>query len=103
MFRRDAAPCEGYDYRLPIASDGLFMNHVASKGEIFVLKEILTAYRVHGSHAKSTNYSSDVLLTHALNEFYFPECCRAIYRRKSKALTPIFAERFDIRYSSAFH
>lgn len=89
MFRRDAAPLEGYDCRLPIASDGLFMNHVASKGKIFILKEVLTAYRVHASHAKSTNYSSDVLLTHALNEFYFPECCKAIYRRKSKALRNI--------------
>ena len=83
MFRRSAAPPEGFDGRLPVASDALFINHVAGKGEIFILKEVLTAYRVHESHARRIGYVADALMVYALNEFYFPEYFKAIYSGRS--------------------
>jgi glycosyltransferase involved in cell wall biosynthesis len=83
MFRRSAAPAEGFDNRLPVASDALFINHVASKGGIFILREVLTAYRVHESHARRIGYVADALVVNALNEFYYPDYFKAIYSGKS--------------------
>ncbi|MBF0232148.1 MAG: glycosyltransferase [Desulfamplus sp.] len=83
MFRRDAAPREGFDLRLPVASDSLFMCHVASKGKIYILKETLTAYRVHNSYAKKIGYIDDSLVSLALCNFFFPEC----YFKTKKALS----------------
>jgi glycosyltransferase involved in cell wall biosynthesis len=89
MFRRNAAPPTGYDIRLPVVSDGHFISHISRKGNIYILKEVLTAYRVHNRTYKQISYTADALVSHALCEFYFPDCGKAIYRRKSKTLRNI--------------
>ncbi|SEH97837.1 Glycosyl transferase family 2 [Pseudomonas asplenii] len=73
MVRADSIPPSGYDNRLPKASDSLFYYHVASKGDIFILKESLTKYRVHESHAARMGYLDDSLVSLALCEYYFPD------------------------------
>lgn len=83
MFRRDAIPKEGFDYRLPVASDSLFMYHVASKGKIYVIKEFLTAYRVHSKQISAKGYFDDSLVSLALSEFFFLECYKSIHKSRS--------------------
>jgi glycosyltransferase involved in cell wall biosynthesis len=84
MFRRAVAPKEGFDLRLPIASDCLFMYHIASKGNIYILKEPLTAYRVHKSHAKKLGFFDDSLVSLALCNFFFPQCYSATQKAISR-------------------
>jgi len=78
MFRKNAAPREGFDFRLPIASDSLFYFHIANKGKIWVIQEYLTSYRVHNSHASKLGYRDDTMVSLALCEYYFPQCLNAI-------------------------
>ncbi|MHA4976595.1 glycosyltransferase family 2 protein [Pseudomonas extremorientalis] len=83
MVRADRIPASGYDYRLPKASDSLFYYHIASKGDIYILKTPLTQYRVHQSHASNMGYLDDSLVSLALCEFYFPGLYTAIKKGKS--------------------
>lgn len=73
MVRADCVPAGGYDYRLPKAADSLFYYHIASKGDLYILKEPLTSYRVHESHASKMGYFDDSLVAMALCEYKFPE------------------------------
>lgn len=83
MFRASLIPEEGFEPRIPIASDSLFMCRVTSFGKIFIIKEELTAYRVHESHARKLGYKLDSILSHAFIEYYFPHCIPQILKRKS--------------------
>lgn len=51
MFRREAAPVEGYDPALPPAEDYWFWFQMALKGRVAVLEETLTDYRIHNASA----------------------------------------------------
>jgi glycosyltransferase involved in cell wall biosynthesis len=83
MFRSEFIPEERYEPRIPVASDALFMCRVVKEKKILIIKEELTAYRVHESHAKKIGYSLDSILTWAFLEFYFPECMGSLIKRKS--------------------
>lgn len=84
MFRAQAIPPEKFESRIHIASDALFMTRLSSKGKIYVLKEVLTAYRVHESHARKKGYELDKALTSAFQEYYYPEWIPSIFIKKSK-------------------
>ena len=83
MFRASSLPEEGFEPRIPIASDSLFMCRVVGNKKIVILKEALTAYRVHDSHAKKIGYKLDSLISRAFIEFYFPHCIPKIIERKA--------------------
>jgi len=78
MYRKKVIPKNGFDYRLPIASDSLFVYHCAKNGKIKIINEVLMAYRVHDSHAQKLGYLDDSFVSLALSEFYFPECLHSI-------------------------
>lgn len=84
MIRADAKPEEGFDFRLPVASDSLFYIRVAEKGRIFVVKKFLMAYRIHQSHAKKLGYRDDTFVSRALAEYYYPNCFFSHQRSKAK-------------------
>ncbi|ENP8446621.1 glycosyltransferase [Vibrio sp. Vb0877] len=83
MFRASLIPEEGFEPRIPVASDSLFMCRVASLGKIYIIKEELTAYRIHDSHARKLGYKLDSILSHAFIEYYFPNCIPMVIKRKS--------------------
>jgi glycosyltransferase involved in cell wall biosynthesis len=78
MFRKDAAPKKGFDFRLPTASDSLFYFHIANQGSIWIIPEYLTSYRIHKSHASKLEYRDDILLSLSLCEYYFSSCLNSI-------------------------
>ncbi|ENM3936458.1 TPA: glycosyltransferase family 2 protein [Vibrio cholerae] len=83
MFRASLIPEEGFEPRIPIASDALFMCRVTNLGKIFIIKEELTAYRIHNSHARKLGYKLDSILSHAFIEYYYPHCIPMIIKQKS--------------------
>ena len=83
MFRASSIPEEGFEPRIPIASDTLFMCRVVGDKKILILQEELTGYRVHQSHAKKMGYKLDSLLSHAFIEYYFPHCIPEVVERKA--------------------
>lgn len=83
MFRAASIPEEGFEPRIPVASDALFMCRIVNEKKIFIIKEELTAYRVHDSHARQIGYKQDSLLTHAFVEHYYPHCIPQLVKRKS--------------------
>ncbi|MCW7754905.1 glycosyltransferase [Desulfobotulus sp. H1] len=85
IFRSKDIPKNGFDYRLPVASDSLFYYHIGSKGKIYVLPDILTCYRIHESHAKNKGYVDDSFVSLALAEFFFPHCYKEIKKARSKS------------------
>jgi glycosyltransferase involved in cell wall biosynthesis len=78
MIRSSDVPNERFDFRLPVASDSLFYYRVTEKGWVYIIKEFLTAYRVHQSHARKIGYSDDWYVSLALVEYYYPNCLDAI-------------------------
>lgn len=84
MIRQSAVPSEGFDYRLPVASDSLFYFRVAEHGKIYIIKEFLTGYRLHNSHARRIGYLDDSFVSLALTEFYYPHCFSAVQKARSK-------------------
>lgn len=78
MIKANAIPEEGFDFRLPVASDSLFYFRVAEKGKIYIIKEYLTSYRIHDSHARRIGYKDDALLCMALTEYHYPNLLSSI-------------------------
>lgn len=83
MFKKEYAPEGGFDYRLPVASDGLFYFHIASKGKIWIIPKFLTSYRVHYSHSKRLGYKDDAMVSITLSEYFFPQCI--CFAKKARA------------------
>ena len=84
MFKKSDSPVGGFDVQLPIASDSLFFYHISSKGPIFIVKEELTAYRLHHSHARKVGYKKDSFISMALCEYYYPKHFREIKKARAK-------------------
>ena len=56
MVRRIATPAEGFDMRLPVASDWFFyINHLINGGTIGYINEVLGGYRMHESNVTSAS------------------------------------------------
>ncbi len=83
MFRASRIPKEFFESRIVTASDSLFMCRIVDNHKVFVIKEELTAYRVHDSHARKIGYKLDSLLSHSFIEYYFPHCIPDIIKRKA--------------------
>lgn len=56
MVRRSATPEEGFDMRLPVASDWFFyINHLINGGTIGYINKVLGGYRMHESNVTSAS------------------------------------------------
>ena len=105
MIKASAIPPERFDFRLPVASDSLFYFRVAEKGNIYIVKEFLTGYRVHESHARKIGYRDDSFVSRALAEYYYPDCLDAIFSSKSAmyySLGRLYVKSADFQKASSF-
>lgn len=78
MVRRDAVPKNGYDFRVPVASDWLFWIEVCAgspNGYVLFLQEVHVRYRKHKDSItlKKHLYFSDNNVTLAIVEAQYPE------------------------------
>lgn len=85
-----------YDVRIPVASDYLFFFKIAMEGNIYVLKDFLTKYRVHYSSSKVLGYDTDFLITLAIIEAQFPFLGKPI--RKAKVIWYYFQMIKSVRH-----
>jgi glycosyltransferase involved in cell wall biosynthesis len=91
MTRRGSSPLDGFDTRLPIASDWLYwIECLDSNTEIHYIDKILGRYRRHGGNitgnsGRQVNFRAltDHFLTCAILKYKYPEHSRAILSRES--------------------
>ncbi|HEY0997824.1 MAG TPA: glycosyltransferase family 2 protein, partial [Gemmatimonadaceae bacterium] len=86
MCRRSAIPGEGFDWRLPVASDALFFADVASHGKIVAIGEVLSRYRVHLQQATKSGFGPDVHLYFAMVESRYPRLAPCVRRGRATLL-----------------
>jgi len=89
MLRRSALPKDGYDFRIPIASDWLFYVESVGNGEFVYIEEILGKYRRHSSNVTTTMNEkalNDHIVSCSILLCSYPELSKIIKKRLSSVL-----------------
>lgn len=81
MTRRSMCPSEGFDKRIPVASDWLFWIETSMNGPVVVLDDVLTRYRRHRNNI-TNNFGIDIdpYLTLQIVEYKYPEYFKYLRR-----------------------
>ncbi|WP_276279675.1 glycosyltransferase [Halorussus caseinilyticus] len=85
MVRREAIPADGYDERVPIASDWLMWIETCATtdGTVRYIDRPMARYRKHSeSITESVQHDIDKFVTLAIVESRYPELCDAVRHRR---------------------
>lgn len=89
MLRSSALPKNGFDFRIPVASDWLFFVESVGNGEFIYIDEILGKYRRHSSNVTSTMTEKaldDHIVSCSILLCTYPELSKIINKRLSSIL-----------------